>query len=166
MKTLLKFETLTDDQWEEYCNQEGYDFDDYDERTWVDQLNFDADLSILEDHLEEIEVDEDIVVIGDLGLWNGRTFGYKILSNNPIDILKGLDYYDFPEIEMNENDEIFATDKHHDGTNYYRFRVWKKGISESSKDRFLNDIYNNDFDEEDVIKYTKALKIPKKVINV
>ena len=164
MKTLLKFETLTDDQWEEYCNQEGYDLDDYDERTWVDQLNFNTNLSILENSLEKIKVDEDIVVIADLGLWNGRTFGYKILSNNPIDILKGLDYHDFPEIEMNENNEIFAIDRHHDGTNYYRFRVWKKGISESAKEQFLYNTYNNNFDEDDILKHTKALKISKNCV--
>jgi len=60
------------------------------------------ELEIFKDILANIEIDNDIVVIADLGLWNGRIKGYKIL-NSPISILTDIEYNDYFEIYIEDN---------------------------------------------------------------
>jgi hypothetical protein len=164
MKTLLKFKNMTDKEWEDYCYKNEHSLDDYDERTWADNINFEANYSNLEETLSNLNVSDEIVVIADLGLWDGRRIAYKILDKDASSIINDIDYYEYPEIEMNNNNELYATDIHHDGTNYYRFRVWRSGVSEKGKERFLENIYYGEVSEDEIIKYTKALRIPKKVL--
>lgn len=164
MKTILKFGNMTDKEWEEYCHDNECSIDDYDERTWVNNINFEADYYNLEAILSNLNVSDEIIVIADLGLWNGKRIGYKILDNDASSIINGIDYYEYPEIEMNDNNELYAIDAHHDGTNYYRFRVWRSRVSEKSKEKFLDSIYYGEVSENDITKYTKALRIPKKVL--
>ena len=164
MKTLLKFKNMTDKEWEDYCYENECSIDDYDERTWADNINFEADYSNLENILSDIKVSDNIIVIADLGLWDGRRTAYKILDKDATSIISGINYYEYPEIEINENNELYATDVHHDGTNYYRFRIWRSGVSEKVKERFLDSIYYGEVSEDEIVKYTKALRIPKKVL--
>lgn len=68
-------------------------------------------------------VDGDILVIADIGLWNGRRCGYKILGNNLNEIFdinsRGFDLAEF----YGDGHNIKATEVHHDGINYYEFRI-------------------------------------------
>lgn len=67
------------------------------------------------------KVDGRILLIGDLGLWNGRRRGYKIIdSGNIKDILSSdCDYVEW----YGDGSNIRCTAHHHDGTNYYLYRV-------------------------------------------
>lgn len=65
-----------------------------------------------------------IVVIADLGLWNGRRPGFKVIeSGNIADILydEACDYCDW----YADDKDIRFTGHHHDGTNHYLYRVFK-----------------------------------------
>lgn len=65
-----------------------------------------------------------IVVIADLGLWNGRRPGFKVIeSGNIADILydEACDYCDW----YADDEDIRFTGHHHDGTNHYLYRVFK-----------------------------------------
>ena len=66
-------------------------------------------------------VDGRILVIGDLGLWNGRRNGYQIIDSRNIgDILyTDCDYAEW----YGDGYNIKCTAHHHDGTNYYEYRV-------------------------------------------
>lgn len=78
-----------------------------------------------------------ILVIADLGLWDGRRKGYKILGNNLNEILySDTDYY---KIGV-KNKNIRAIASHHDGTNYYEFREIRE---DRNIENLTNDIYNN-----------------------
>lgn len=162
-KTLLKNYKLTEEEWKEIAEEKGYDLRD-DARKYEFENELYKDNFFYTEHLlGQLDETEDIVVIADLGLWNGRKVGYKELSNRATDVLNGINYYGDQEIYLNEKNEVEAIDPHHDGTNYYRFRVWRAGTSQTSKDKFLNLIYNQEVTEEDIKKYTKALRIPKKL---
>jgi hypothetical protein len=82
-------------------------------------------------------VDNDIICIADVGRWNGRVYGCKILDNNINNIFTVYD--DYIEYYGNGRD-IVATGTHHDGTNYYIFRKIRAG---RDIDKFLEDIHNN-----------------------
>ena len=65
-------------------------------------------------------VDGRILVLADLGLWNGRTKAYKIMNGNISDILSSdCDYVEW----YGDGYNIKAIASHHDGTNFYEYRV-------------------------------------------
>lgn len=83
----------------------------------------------------DYELDNDILAIADLGLWNGRTSGYKILSDNLNNILNVNG--DVIEVYA-ENGNIRAKATHHDGTNYILFR---KIRDDRDIDKLLDRLY-------------------------
>ena len=73
-----------------------------------------------------------ILVIGDLGLWNGRRMGYKeIESGNIKDCL--FSDTDFTTWYVDKDGDLRCEAIHHDGTNYYRYRVYKADATEQPK---------------------------------
>lgn len=88
-----------------------------------------------EDERENLDVaiPSGIVLIADLGLWDGRRTAF------PKGDLKNL--RECLESHCNgylkvfvENGELKAEESHHDGTNVYTFRKWREGVSESEKE--------------------------------
>lgn len=163
MKTLLEYNYLTDEEWNEIAKENDYDINDYAMRSSIDYDNFENEVEHIDSLLSNIDEKENIVIIGDLGLWNGRRMGYKVISNDASEILTSIGYDSYPVLELNDNNELYGQASHHDGTNYYRFRVWRAGLSDTQKEKFLNLVYYQEAEEKDIVKYTKALRLPKKV---
>lgn len=95
-----------------------------------------------------------ILIIADLGLWNGRKQGYKIIDGNISNILYDNDA-DFIEWYADQYN-IRATAHHHDGTNYYLYR-------EIREDRniqiLLDDIYNGrEISRSKLNYYTRSIR--------
>lgn len=67
----------------------------------------------------DYELDNDILAIADLGLWNGRTSSYQLLGDNLNNVLNVSG--DIIEVYA-ENGNIRAKAVHHDGVNYILFR--------------------------------------------
>lgn len=96
-------------------------------------------------HCEECNLDKqlegEIICIADLGLWDGRHQGYKVLTRNLNDVLhfssRGFDY---AEIYADRYD-IKATEHHHDGTNHYLFRMLRPNMNH---DPFLKKLYDGE----------------------
>jgi hypothetical protein len=104
--------------------------------------------------LKQINTNE-IIAIADLGLWNGRKLGYKVLNNLEDILYTNCDYIDL----YSENGNIKLKGSHHDGTNYIVFREFKDNISEEQKDNFLNKIYNGKCNNKDISRYTKSINV-------
>ena len=98
------------------------------------------------------QLDGDILVIADLGLWNGRKQGYKIIPGNISNIL----YSDTDYIEWySDGYNIKATAVHHDGTNFYEYRVIREN---HNIDNLLDAIYNGEqITRKKLNYYTKSL---------
>ena len=101
-----------------------------------------------------IALNENIVCIADLGLWNGRKMGYKILRPNLESIFE-VPY--LTSLYVDKRGNVRGTGNHHDGTNYYLFREWKDNLSDSQKETFLNKIYYEKVTSQDISRYTKSL---------
>lgn len=83
----------------------------YDEiDTWLDAERENLDIS----------VPHPILVIADLGLWNGRRSAYRIIGRNVRDIFTVTcgDAVEFWADQYN----VHCDDVHHDGVNHYTFR--------------------------------------------
>ena len=106
------------------------------------------------------EVDGRILVIGDLGLWNGRRQGYKIIASRNIkNILNSdCDYVEW----YGDGHNIRYVEHHHDGTNYCLYRVIRE---DRNIEKLLDAIYNGEeITSSKLNYYTKSLY--KDVANV
>ena len=127
------------------------EFDDDELSEWA--YNTNADCLDYERANLNIEVDGEILVIADLGLWDGRHSAYKMLeSNNIRDIL----YSDCNLAKWySDGKDIRFKGLHHDGINNYLYRVVEDG---SDIDELLDKIYNQEpITDEEIEKYTKSL---------
>lgn len=99
-----------------------------------------------------MELNNNIVIVADLGLWNGRQNAYKVVGTNLKDTLQshvnGMSDMKF----YTDGYNYCADEYHHDGTNHYVFRVLKDGVSADK------------LTDKNVMRYTKSLK--KTVNNV
>lgn len=62
-----------------------------------------------------------ILVIADLGLWNGRRAGYRVLNTQNINGIFDVGFGDTVTFYADAYN-VKCDDIHHDGTNYYLFR--------------------------------------------
>jgi hypothetical protein len=131
------------------CNPEDKDLDDFIQ----EELNI-----WLED--EQINLNKpcgNILAIADLGFWNGRKQGYKVINtqklNGIFDVL-GSDYNYFKF--YCDRYDVKATLLHHDGTHYITFREIKPNVNIQ---RLLDKIYNGEeVSQKEITRYTKSLK--------
>lgn len=97
----------------------------------------------------------DIIVIADLGLWDGRHMGYKVLSAGSLSELFSVVQGDsFKLYYDDETDNVVMEDSHHDGTNVYTFREAKAKVD---YDGLLDLIYYEKATDEDIDRYTTPL---------
>lgn len=97
----------------------------------------------------------DIIVIADLGLWDGRHMGYKVLSEGSLSKILSVSQGDsFKLYYDDETDNVVMEDSHHDGTNVYTFREARAKVD---YDGLLDLIYFEKATDEDIDKYTTSL---------
>lgn len=119
----------------------------YDECEFSNQLWYDDTETGLR-HCDRGE----IVAIANLGRWNGRYSGYKILKSLP-DVLHTD--CDDEELYIDSNGDLRKSESHHDGNNSILYRYWKEGLTDTQKDNFLNKIYNGECNQKDITRYTR-----------
>lgn len=103
-----------------------------------------------------IKLKNPIIVIANLGLWNGRHSGYKLINSGNI---KDCFYSscDYAEWSVDGYGNLVSEQSHHDGTNYLVYRELKEGLSEKQIDNFLEKIYHNAFSGRDISRYTRKI---------
>ena len=104
----------------------------------------------------DIRLDNEIVVIGDIGRWNGRVMGYKIIESGNIKDCLYDNTCDYVEWYVDEYKDLCFRGAHHDGNNYYTYRVFKE-ISYEQKENFLDKLYNGTATKKDINRYTKRI---------
>ena len=130
---------LEDGYTEEECELDRY-YDDCVNNLWDERANLD------------VPVDGVIVAFADLGLWDGRHNGAKVVGRYVKNILSsGNDYQDWYCDRYN----VRCEDIHHDGTNSYLYRVAK---SEEQAKRLVQAIAYENMTEEEFRKATKSLR--------
>lgn len=111
------------DGYAEYCEMNDLKpGDEYDLYSWMEHTN----AEYLNDERANLnkQLDGEILIFGDLGLWNGRANSYSITSANLNAIFDvRADLMEF----YADGREIRATSCHHDGRNYYHFRAIRPG---------------------------------------
>lgn len=119
-------------------------------------------LEINADYLDDeranlnIQLSQPILVIADLGLWNGRRPGYReIQSGNIRDCLYGG--HDYITWYVDSKGDLRCEDIHHDGTNHYLYRAYKSGTTEAQRNQLKSKIYDGSVTEQDIARFTRRL---------
>ena len=103
-----------------------------------------------------IQLPSPILVIGDIGRWNGRVMGYKeIASGNIRDCL--YSDCDYNTWYVDRYGDLRCTASHHDGTNYYLYRTYKEGVSDEQIENLKRKIYNGKVTRADITRITRRL---------
>lgn len=97
-----------------------------------------------------------IICIANLGLWNGRRDGYKVLGST-IDSCFTMLNGNYEAEWYLKNGNLRCTQRHHDGTNYLLFRQFKPNVTQSQIDNFCQKVYNGVLTEADITRYTEGL---------
>lgn len=161
MKHIIWSNDINIEDWRDFLDEEYSDADEFEKLDIVYEINNEY----LDDervNLSNLVYDE-IIVIGNLGLWYGRRSGYKIInSGKVIDCLYSDDDYVTWYVDRYNN---FRCDGiHHDGTNYYLYRAWRDGISDEQKENFLDKIYSGKVTSKDITRYTKSIGVDIKKV--
>ena len=145
------------EEYKEYLEANELDLDPNDEQAiyeWMMETNGEY-LSDERDNLN-IQLSQPIIVIGDLGRWNGRVTGYKMIDSGNIKDCLYSDT-DFIEWYVDRYGDLWADAVHHDGTNHYLYRVFKEGVTEGQIERLQEKIYMGKATRADITRVTKRL---------
>ena len=105
-----------------------------------------------------IQLDQPILIIADLGLWTGRHMGYKeIASGNIRDCLFSDRDTDYATWYVDKLGDLRCDAIHHDGTNYLLYRTYKDGVTESQIDRLKEKLYCGTAIRADLTRITRRL---------
>lgn len=103
-----------------------------------------------------IQLPRSIIVIADLGLWNGRFSGYKMIeSGNIRDCL--FSDCDYNEWYVDRIGDLRCTAVHHDGRNHYLYRAIKETATDEQIYRLQSLIYDGRATRTDVTRVTERL---------
>lgn len=108
----------------------------------------------IEDEMDNlnIELNGRILVLADLGLWNGRRQGYKVIHGNLSEIFDtGCDFVEW----FVEDGELRSRQVHHDGTNHL---VYREINEDRDIDKLLGMLYNGEeISNQRLSSYTRSL---------
>ena len=101
-------------------------------------------------------LEEDIVVIAELGLWNGKRHCGKVVDDNLNCILNSFGCDDIEVYADRHN--IKSIGSHHDGRNKHLFRMIKPTLSDVQRENFLDRLESGTLTDRDITRYTKSLR--------
>lgn len=132
------------------------DFEDWETVDVTDTIYEEIDMWFEDEQSNLFKIlDGRILCIADMGLWNGRRTGYKILGNNLNEILTAGIGCDEKEIYCDAYN-VYAQGYHHDGRNHVEFR-------EIREDRNIENLTDKIFSNQPVTRreinyYTRSLR--------
>lgn len=123
-----------------------------------DALMYEINRGNLEDERLNLDIllSTPIIVCADLGLWNGRRMGYKMIeSGNIRDCL--FSECDYNEWFVDRLGDLRCTAVHHDGTNRYLYRALKENVSEEQLEQLQEKLYFGRAIRRDITRLTRRL---------
>lgn len=129
----------------------------YSDEELCDKMHDTNDVNLEDERYNlNIQLSAPILVIADLGLWYGRRTGYReIESGNIRDCL--YSNTDYTTWYVDKDGEFCCEAIHHDGTNYYRYRAYKDGVTDKQIDDLKEKLYCGTATEKDIDKVTRRL---------
>lgn len=121
-------------------------------------IMYETNNSYLDDVRDDLNVQltQPIIVIADIGRWNGRVSGYRIIeSKNIKDCL--FSEYDYTTWYVDKNGDFRCEAHHHDGTNHYLYRVFRENASDFARQMLTDGLYDGKAMQASIERYTRRL---------
>lgn len=154
------WDIATEEQWEEHF-EEMAEINDWTPEQMTENFKYHLMYDEIDIRLDaeianlDIPTAGSIIAIADLGLWNGRRNGYKILNECNVNAI-------FKEMQWDECEfycdryNVHMVNHHHDGTNYVMFRELKPNVNH---EHFLDMIYEGKpITTKTLCRYTRSLR--------
>ena len=142
------------DDWKDYLEEE------YPEMTEQERMEmmYETNANYLDDERcnLNIQLSAPILVIGDLGFWNGRRSGYKEIQSGNIKDCLYADT-DYSTWYVDKLGDLRCDAIHHDGTNHYLYRAYKPGVNDAQIDRLKDKILDGSVTRRDLTAITMRL---------
>ena len=106
----------------------------------------------------DIELPNPIICIADLGRWNGRCMGYKMIESGNIADCLWDGECDYCEWYVDRYNDLIFTGVHHDGRNNYLYRELRD-LSDKQMDNFLEKLHTGKLTRRDIRRYTTSVGI-------
>ncbi len=142
------------EDWREYLEEDYPGYDEFDLYEKMVELN----AGYLDDERANLNkpIGGTLLVIADLGLWDGHHQGYKEIRN--ANLRDCLDYkYDSAEWYVTRDGEFCGSQAHHDGTNRYVYRKVKENATDDDLSDLELKLYNGEATQEDIDKVTEKI---------
>ncbi len=134
----------------------GAECPEYSENEIFDRMSEELDIQLEDERINlDIELNTRIVAIADIGRWNGRFQGYKIVGHNVRDCLYSK--CDYCKWFVDDSGNLQSTNFDHDGTTYIVYRALKPELSETQIVNFLDKLYYGSATPETIRQYTVRL---------
>ena len=155
----------------EFVIWQNYDINVEDYKEWLDEEFPDADENeryelCIESNDEQLDCERmnldkilasDIICLADIGLWNGRKCGYKMIGQNLNSVLQFMNDCDYAEFFC-DTYNVCSRQSHHDGTHYLTYRQLKPNLSEQQIENFLDKILEGKLTSRDISRCTKSVR--------
>ena len=102
-----------------------------------------------------VALNDNVVAIATLSLWNGTVTGFRLMRANLNAIFDYGEDYNTYYVDGYKN--VCCDAIHHDGTNHVVYRVWKDGLSDTQKANFLKAIREGKYTSAMISRYTRRL---------
>ena len=103
-----------------------------------------------------IQLSKPIIIIADIGRWNGRFSGYKLIDSANIKDCLYSDT-DYSEWYVDNHGDFRCDAVHHDGTNHYLYRTFQDSATDEQIERLKDKIYHGTATRSDITRVTKRL---------
>ncbi len=148
-----------------------YDLDYEDQREWYEEaypelsederirLMYEDNAMSLDDECVNlnIQVNQPILVIADLGLWYGRRMGYKEIDSGNIRDCLSDPHAVYLTWFVDRWGDFRCDAIHHDGTNHYLYRTYKDGVSGAQIENLKWKMYRGAATRADITRVTRRL---------
>lgn len=106
----------------------------------------------------DMELPNPIICIADLGRWNGRCMGYKMIEScNIADCLYDPEC-DYCKWYVDRYNDLCFSGAHHDGNNHYLYRELRD-LSDKQMENFLEKLHTGRLTRRDIRRYTTSVGI-------
>ena len=97
-----------------------------------------------------------IICIADLGLWNGRRIGYKMIESRNISNCLYDNDCDYCTWYVDRYNDLRFIGTHHDGNNHYLYRELRD-LSDKQMENFLEKLHTGRLTRRDITRYTTSI---------
>ena len=145
------------DGYAEFLEINGLDLDPDDDDAVYDYM-IETNNNYLDDERAnlDIQLSQSILVVADLGLWNGHFSGYKEIEGGNIRDCLYTDT-DYTTWFVDKEGDLCCDATHHDGTNHYLYRVYKDDVTDEQIEDLKEKIYDGVATREDIEAVTDRL---------